>query len=356
MKPLAWTRKNTVMPSRGASRPARLVPASSVVGGSVRMRASAQKAITAVHPVEHQEDEGVPSPPQHACERHESAHEYKDCRRKKETAGLGRAAASEEEGICGRSLQFEENRPCIDSRLFADCRHVRCPSHRISPMTRFGRRLAADLDREFLRMAREWYHPWHALARGEAVDLDDFRGGRIRLEGMRFDAAAELAYWQATARYARRKIEEAFSLAENHVRARAGFGLEMVAQDTAVQVRRFIERLQRHATFTEYRLRARGYPDEAYLAAHKDSEIPGEIRRRKMAMLTRLGPLPLRRKIAMAAAYLTPRARRPQALMLLGAAMLSLCLARDSGADYLPMPCPYVAACGESAHAYPPSD
>jgi len=207
-------------------------------------------------------------------------------------------------------------------------------------MTRFGRRLAAELDREFLRMAREWYHPWHALVRGESIDIDDFRCGRIRLDGMRFDAGAEFAYWNATARYTRLKIEEAFSLAEDHVRARAGFGLEMVAQDTAVQLRRFLERLQRHAIFTEYRLKARGYPDEAYLAARKDGEIPGEIRRRKMAMLTRLGPLPLRRKIAMAATRFAPRTRRPQALTILAlSAALFLSLSRDSAATGLSAPC-----------------
>lgn len=89
-------------------------------------------------------------------------------------------------------------------------------------MTSFGRRLAAEFEQEFSRLANEWYLKWHGLARGEPIDLDDFRGGRIRLDGMRFDAIAALAYWNAAARYAERKIEETFGLAGEEIRARAG--------------------------------------------------------------------------------------------------------------------------------------
>lgn len=106
-------------------------------------------------------------------------------------------------------------------------------------MTSFGRRLAAEFEQEFSRLANEWYLEWHALARGEPIDLDDFRGGRIRLCGMRFDAIAALAYWNAAARYAQGKIEETFGLAEEEIRARAGVGMEAIAEDAAVRLRSF---------------------------------------------------------------------------------------------------------------------
>ncbi len=168
-------------------------------------------------------------------------------------------------------------------------------------MTPFGRRLAAEFEQEFSRLANEWYLEWHALARGEPIDLDDFRGGRIRLCGMRFDAIAALAYWNAAARYAQRKIEETFGLAEEEIRARVGAGMEAIAEDTAIRLRSFLERLHRHAVFTEYRLQARGYPDERYLDARKDGAIAAEIQRRKIVLIERYRSLSLRQKIALAA-------------------------------------------------------
>lgn len=87
-------------------------------------------------------------------------------------------------------------------------------------MTPFGRRLAAEFEQEFSRLANEWYLEWHALARGEPIDLDDFRGGHIRLCGMRFDAIAALAYWNAAARYAQGKLEKTFGLAEEEIQRR----------------------------------------------------------------------------------------------------------------------------------------
>ena len=198
-------------------------------------------------------------------------------------------------------------------------------------MTRFGNRLAAEFDWEFSRLANEWYLQWHALARGEAIDLDDFRGGRIRLDGVRFDASAEHAYWSAARRYARGKIDEAFTQAENRIRARMGFGAEAIADDTASPLRSFLERVHRHAIFTEYRLKARGYPDERYLAARRDDAVAAEIRRRRLALIERYRSLPLRRKIALAATHFAGK-RRQLRPALIAAVLLVLVfgLSRDS--------------------------
>ena len=191
-------------------------------------------------------------------------------------------------------------------------------------MTSFGRRLAAEFEQEFSRLANEWYLEWHALARGEAIDLDDFHGGRIRLNGMRFDAIAALAYWSAAARYARGKIEETFGRAEEEIRARAGAGMEAIAEDAAIHLRSFLERLHRHAVFTEYRLQARGYPDEGYLDARKDGAMAAEIQRRKMALIEHYRSLPLRRKIALAAVSFARGQTPLSPLLLLAAALAAL--------------------------------
>jgi hypothetical protein len=188
---------------------------------------------------------------------------------------------------------------------------------RMERMTPFGRRLAAEFEQEFSRLANEWYLAWHALARGEPIDLDDFRGGRIRLDRMRFDASAALAYWDAAARYAQGKIEETFSEAEEEIRARAGAGMMAIAEDAAIRLRSFLERLHRHAVFTEYRLQARGYPDERYLDARKDGAVAAEIQRRKMALIERYRSLSLRQKIAlMAMSLVRGHARASPAFLL----------------------------------------
>jgi hypothetical protein len=197
---------------------------------------------------------------------------------------------------------------------------------RVGRMTSFGRRLAAEFEQEFSRLVNEWCLKWHELARGEPIDLDDFRGGRIRLGGMRFDASAELTYWNALQRYARGKIDETFGETEKEICLRAGIGLEAVAEDAAIQLRSFLERLHRHAVFTEYRLQARGYPDECYLDARKDGATAAEIQNRKMALIERYRALSLRQKIALAAVSFARGQAGLAPILLLAAVLAALVL------------------------------
>ena len=201
-------------------------------------------------------------------------------------------------------------------------------------MKSFGRRLAAELEQEFSRLANGWFLQWHGLARGEPIDLDDFRGGRIRLEGMRFDASAELAYWSAAARYAHGKIEETFGRAEEEICARAGDGLDAIAEDVAIQLRSFLERLHRHAVFTQYRLQARGYPDERYLDVRKDAAIAAKIQHRKIALIERYQTISLRRKVAMAAMSFVrgPRRLTPTLFLMTVLAALVFCVSYGAAA------------------------
>jgi len=191
-------------------------------------------------------------------------------------------------------------------------------------MNSFGRRLAAEFEQEFSRLANEWCLKWYEFARGEPIDLDDFRGGRIRLDGMRFDASAALAYWSALERYARGKIVETFDMAEKEIRVRVGVRMETIAEDAAIQLRSFLDRLHRHAVFTEYRLQARGYPDERYLDARKDGTMAAEIQRRKMALIERYRALSLRQKIALMAVSLAHGQARLAPILLLAAMLTAL--------------------------------
>lgn len=179
-------------------------------------------------------------------------------------------------------------------------------------MPSFGNRLAAEFESEFIRLANDWYLRWHDLARGEAIDVDDFRGGRIRLQNTHFDAVAEHAYWAAVGRHADAKIDETFHRADNEILAQGGFQTEAIAEETTIALRSFLEKLHRHAVFTEYRLQERGYPDERYLDSRRDGAVAAEIQQRKIELLEKYRLIPWWRRIA-----LTVTSRRSKWLIIL---------------------------------------
>lgn len=166
-------------------------------------------------------------------------------------------------------------------------------------MSSFGNRLAAEFETEFTRLANDWYLRWHDLARGEPIDVDDFRGGYIRLQNTHFDAVAEHAYWAAVGRYAAAKIDETFRRADNEILAQGGIQTEAIAEETTIALRSFLEKLHRHAVFTEYRLQERGYPNEHYLASRRDSSVAAEIQQRKSELLEKYRLIPWWRRIAL---------------------------------------------------------
>lgn len=152
-------------------------------------------------------------------------------------------------------------------------------------MSSLGRKLAAEFETEFTRLANDWYLKWHELARGEPIELDDFHGGVLRPPSKTFDAAAEHTYWSATRRYIDNKIAETFARIESEIGPKGGERAARIAESAVIALRAFLERLHRHAVFTEYRLQARGYPDERYLASRRDEPAMAEVQRRKVALL-----------------------------------------------------------------------
>ena len=154
-------------------------------------------------------------------------------------------------------------------------------------MSSLGRKLAAEFEAEFTRLANDWYLKWHDLARGEPIEIDDFHGGVLRPPSKAFDAAAEQTYWSATRRYIDSKIAETFARIESEIGLKGGERAVSIAEEAVIALRAFLERLNRHAVFTEYRLQARGYPDERYLASRRDDSSMAEVQRRKVALLER---------------------------------------------------------------------
>jgi hypothetical protein len=167
-------------------------------------------------------------------------------------------------------------------------------------MPSFGKKLAGEFDAEFARLANDWYLKWHELARGEPVEVDDFRGGLLRAPTTAFDPVTEHAYWTAIRRYTDGKIGETFARIESEIGFRTGGRAAYIAEEGSIALRNFLEKLLRHAVYTEYRLQARGYPDERYLASRRDDSILEEVQRRKVALLKKYAAMSWAERIARA--------------------------------------------------------
>jgi hypothetical protein len=169
-------------------------------------------------------------------------------------------------------------------------------------MPAFGKRLTDELEIEFARLANDWFSPWHALMRGEPAELDDFRGGILQPPSRAFDAATAQVYWMAVRRYIDDKIADTFHRIEHDIRWQGTERALRTVEESTIALRSFLERLYRHAVFTEYRLQARGYPDERYLAGRRDNVALANIQRRKMQLIEKYRVTPWRWRIVKALA------------------------------------------------------
>lgn len=184
-------------------------------------------------------------------------------------------------------------------------------------MPAFGKRLTAELEIEFARLANDWFSPWHALVRGEPVVLDDFRGGILRPPSQAFDAATGQVFWTAIRHYTDGKVADTFHRIEQHIRWQGTERALRTVEESTIALRSFLERLHRHAVFTEYRLQARGYPDEHYLASRRDNITLASIQRRKMDLIEKYRSTPWRWRVTETITEIADR-------RLVGAAVLLL--------------------------------
>jgi hypothetical protein len=109
-------------------------------------------------------------------------------------------------------------------------------------LTPFGHKLANSLENERLRMANEWFFPWHSLGYGGTVDVDDFNGRRIRIGGVKFSGSTELVYWSTLRRYVANKINDTFASAEAEIRATSASNARAIVEDASHLLLSFCQR------------------------------------------------------------------------------------------------------------------
>src|SRR5262245_44642975 len=78
-------------------------------------------------------------------------------------------------------------------------------------MTPFELSLENELHVEWQRFANDWLFQWHGMTyEGGKTDVDDFRGGRIRYAGIKFEYQQQQIFWQAIERYLLQKVHEIY--------------------------------------------------------------------------------------------------------------------------------------------------
>jgi len=153
-------------------------------------------------------------------------------------------------------------------------------------LTPFGHKLSNSLENERLRMANEWFFPWHRLSYGERVDVDDFNGRRIRIGGVKFPGSTELVYWSTLRRYLANKINDTFASAETEIRATSASNASAIAEDTSRLLTPFCQRILGEAIETDRRLKGVGFPDPGYKSVYATQvSFSGDIEARKHSIL-----------------------------------------------------------------------
>jgi hypothetical protein len=153
-------------------------------------------------------------------------------------------------------------------------------------LTPFGHRLSTRLENERLRMANEWFFPWHNLGHGGKVDVDDFNGRRIRIGGVMFSGSTELVYWSTLRRYIANQINDTFEAAESEIRATSTSNAQAIVEDTSGILIAFCRRIIGEAIETDRRLKGAGFPNPSYKSPHAARiAFLGDIEARKKSTI-----------------------------------------------------------------------
>lgn len=127
--------------------------------------------------------------------------------------------------------------------------------------------LEAELNVEWQRFANQWLFPWHKINMdGHTVDVEDFRGGRITVGGIRFQGQIQTIFWQSLGRYLTSKVHTVFKRWETET---SNYPIEtrsLSLKGTEHLLRFFVSRIVKQAAETDRALRGRGMPESVHEA------------------------------------------------------------------------------------------
>lgn len=151
--------------------------------------------------------------------------------------------------------------------------------------------LHSELDIERQRFENKWIANWHRInIDNQATDVDDFRGGRIRLGGVQFEGQPQQIYWDTFDRYLRIKIHDVFKQWNADTERYLPEDRLSSLEQSAGLLESFVGQLVAHATETDRRLRGRGFPKDVspYNSTGSITKARAEIHRLKKSFSTQL--------------------------------------------------------------------
>jgi hypothetical protein len=119
----------------------------------------------------------------------------------------------------------------------------------------------AELIVEQQRFDNDWLFKWYAMTyEGGLTDVEDFRGGRIRLGGVLFGAQQQDIYWQAIDRYMRQKVHAVFKQWDADTKSYPLAIRRASIDGVERSLGRFVTRILQRSLETDKRLRKGGNP------------------------------------------------------------------------------------------------
>jgi hypothetical protein len=119
----------------------------------------------------------------------------------------------------------------------------------------------AELVVEIQRFDNDWLFKWYGMTyEGGLTDVEDFRGGRIRLGGVQFGYQQQSIYWQAVDRYLRQKVHAVFKQWETETKDYPLATRRASIDGIERSLGRFVTQILQRSLATDKRLRKGGNP------------------------------------------------------------------------------------------------
>ncbi len=135
-------------------------------------------------------------------------------------------------------------------------------------MTPIAERLRLIAETEFRRVQDEWFFKWHFIGAGTVAEMDNFRGGKIRYGGIKFDGSARIVYWDTIAFYLRQKVGSMFEEVEAAIRDYPDSMRRTAIAECHELVSVFATKVKQAAIETDQKLRGNGFefppPDQTH--------------------------------------------------------------------------------------------